>query len=130
MIRRHPSRSRLAAWIAGADDDAVADHLATCTRCATICEDLEAPPAEGALSQALLAVLQPPADLAPRLESSVSERLDSRVIGDYVFDLFAAGLDTGRLLLLDPPAAGDEHVEMDDSPGHTDGSGTDTGDGP
>ncbi len=130
MIRRHPSRSRLSAWLAGADDPSIDDHLATCARCASVCEDLEAPPADGALSSALLAALSPPPDLGRRLETSVAERLDSRVIGDYVFDLFAAGFDTSRLLMADPgpDPRRNEGVENNGAAGHTVDPNSDPGD--
>lgn len=102
MIRRHPSRARLAAWLAGDDDARIDEHLLTCARCASICEDLDRPATDDAVGSALLQILAPPADLGSRMVDRIDEQLQSREIADYVFDLFASGLDAGRLLLLAP----------------------------
>lgn len=97
----HPSREALRGWLDGADSG-IDDHIATCHRCASLLEELESP-AGTAVGEALATVFQAPADLSERLERRVADRLDSRIIIEVVADLFGAGLETSRLLLMEEP---------------------------
>jgi len=99
---RHPSSKVLRAWLDGARPD-LDDHLATCNRCATTLEELDAPPSFP-LAAALAEVYQSPADLSERLARRVSDRLDSQVMLGVVSDLFGAGLETSVLLLTEEPS--------------------------
>lgn len=99
---RHPSRRTLRDWLHGESDPKVDAHLATCQRCASVLEDIDAP-GNLAIGDALAAVLAPPDDLSDRLERRVTARLDSRVMFDVVTDLFSAGFETSRLLLMEEP---------------------------
>ncbi len=98
---RHPSSKVLRAWLDGARPD-LDDHLATCHRCATALEELEAPPPVP-LAAALAEVYESPTDLSERLERRVTDRLDSQVMFDVVSDLFGAGMETSVLLLTEEP---------------------------
>lgn len=98
---RHPSAKVLRAWLDGARPD-LDDHLATCHRCATALEELDAPPSVP-LAAALAAVYESPTDLSERLERRVNDRLDSQVMFDVVSDLFGAGMETSVLLLTEEP---------------------------
>ncbi len=104
MKLRHPSKAVLRDWLTGeieADTtDNVERHLDTCARCAATLEALE-PAAETPLGNALAIVLAPPSDLAQRLEEGVTARLSSRQMMEVVADLFGAGLETTRLLLIE-----------------------------
>ncbi len=109
----HPSRETLRAWLHGEDGDAKLDaHIAICRRCATTLEGLDAdldsedadgaePERSDALAGALSAALAPPVDLSTRLEARVTQRLDSRVMFGVLSDLFAAGVETSRMLILE-----------------------------
>lgn len=110
-LRRHPSRAKLRAWLTGADLDSagiddpelawIDEHLSTCDRCASVLENLEEPETSGAISAALTTVLAPPDAFGDRLELAVSERISSRDVAGYIADVFGAGLETTRLLLVD-----------------------------
>lgn len=108
----HPSRRALQAWLQGDSDDAKLDaHVAVCQRCAATLERLADEDAEGGaddLAGALAVVLAPPADLPTRLEERVTQRLDSRVMFGVLSDLFAAGVETSRLLILEEPVDPEE----------------------
>lgn len=102
----HPSRSALQAWLRGeVDDDAKLDaHVAVCKRCANTLERLDSEQegeSANSLAEALALALAPPDDLSSRLAHSVSQRLDSRVMFDVLTDLFGAGVETSRMLLLE-----------------------------
>ncbi len=101
MMRRHPSKKRLRDWLGGTEES-LDDHLATCERCAVTLEEMEAADTDGSLRTALSEVLQPPADLLPRLEQNVATRLDSRKMFGFMADMFGAGFETARLLATDP----------------------------
>jgi len=103
VIRRHPNRRALRAWLAGEPSDGLDTHLASCRRCAGILEELDAEGDPTAIGDALALVLAPPSDLSARLERRVTARLDSRVMFDVVSDLFGAGVETTRLLLTEDP---------------------------
>lgn len=103
MIRRHPSKRALREWL-GADATADADvdrHVSTCVRCSNDLEALASADTDSRLRDALLAVLDPPDDLVPRVEAGVVARLESRKMLGYLTDLFGAGWETTRLLLTD-----------------------------
>lgn len=100
MIRRHPRNEELHAWLAGAVDHEVEEHLRTCQHCAGVLEDLDAAEALE-LGDALAAALAPPEDLIERLVAGVNARLSSRQIMGVVADLFGAGIETTRLLLIE-----------------------------
>lgn len=116
MIRRHPRTAALEAWLAGTSHDADVDaHLAHCQRCANLLEELEggadtpAPlgftsaPSPIDVGQALAEALAPPADLTERLVARVNAKLSSRQVMGVVADLFGAGIETTRLLLIEDP---------------------------
>ncbi len=110
MFFRHPSKRALREWLDNAElrtpeeeaDSSIDTHLDTCHRCAAVLDDM----AEGAqptLNDALAAFYSAPPDLSDRLERRVTERLDSRVVLDVVSDLFGAGIETSKLLLMEEP---------------------------
>ncbi len=119
MKLRHPSKALLQSWLTGEIEphttDTVERHLDTCARCAATLEALEPTPetplgpealgpealGPDALGNALAIVLAPPVDLALRLEEAVTARLSSRQMMEVVADLFGAGLETTRLLLIE-----------------------------
>ena len=98
----HPSRKALQGWLNGEPDaDAKLDrHIATCRRCANTIEQLDASD-ESNIAEALAQVLQPPSDLSQRLEERVAARLDSRVMLGVLSDLFGAGIETSRMLIME-----------------------------
>lgn len=100
MSLRHPSKQSLSDWLAGTSDPHVDDHVATCQRCATTLEELDTSP-DPAIGDALAEILAPPADLTRRLEEGVTARLSSRQVIDIVAELFGAGFETTRLLLIE-----------------------------
>lgn len=107
----HPSRRALQAWLHGDADDAKLDaHVAVCQRCANTLEQLadDADHDPGDLARALALALEPPVDLPVRLEDRVTKRLDSRVMFGVLSDLFAAGIETSRMLILEDPADPEE----------------------
>ncbi len=98
----HPNQRRLRAWLNGESDPSLDAHLATCQRCASALEGLDTPD-DLAIGDALAAVLAPPDDLSDRLERKVAAQLDSKVMFGVVTDLFGAGIETSRLLLMEEP---------------------------
>ena len=105
MFFRHPSKRALREWLEQETHDpesAIDEHLDDCHRCAAILDEL-AEAEEEDLSTALAAFYTPPPDLSDRLERRVVERLDSRVLLDVVSDLFGAGIETSKLLLMEEP---------------------------
>ncbi len=111
MRLRHPSTEDLQHWLADDTDDAadgLTAHVDNCERCATIMEELAAEAAEEAatsertdLGEALSEVLAPPPDYTDRLIVAVNDQLSSRQVFGLVADLFAAGLETSRMLLVE-----------------------------
>jgi predicted anti-sigma-YlaC factor YlaD len=102
MFFRHPSKRALQEWLDHGESATIDEHLADCQRCASVLEQI-ATEEEPALRDALTFALAPPDDFAERLEQKVSARLDSRVMLGVVSDLFGAGLETSKLLLLEEP---------------------------
>lgn len=109
MILRHPSKSALQAWltaepaagaVTGAGVAAIDRHLDVCPRCAAALEALE-PAQETRIGEALKVVLAPPDDLAQRLERGVTAKLSSRQMMEVVADLFGAGFEATRLMLIE-----------------------------
>lgn len=98
---RHPTRATLQEWLDGADNG-IDDHVARCNRCATTLEELDSP-AGPTLTEALAAVYEPPQGLSSRLERRVTHRIDSMVLMDVLTDLFGAGVETSKLLLMEEP---------------------------
>ncbi len=105
----HPSRKALQAWLNGeADGDAKLDaHIATCTRCANTLENLDAD-RNDRIAEALALVLEPPSNLSERLQERVAARLDSRVMLGVLSDLFGAGIETSRMLIMEETGEDDE----------------------
>ncbi len=110
MFFRHPSKRALREWLERAtapdekaeDSSSIDAHLDTCHRCAAILDDL-ADGDQPRLNDALATFYRSPPDLSDRLERRVAERIDSRVVLDVVSDLFGAGIDTSKLLLMEEP---------------------------
>jgi len=105
----HPSRRALQSWLNSetTDEPKLDDHVAVCQKCANTIERLDAN-GDRDIATALALVLQPPEDLSTRLEKGVSARLDSRVMFGVLSDMFAAGLETSRMLILDENGVDDE----------------------
>ena len=105
MRLRHPSRERLAEWLNGepADTEDLDAHIDTCQRCSTVIEALAGQTEVPSLSVALSRVLSAPADLPQRLEERVAAKLSSREVVGLMAELFGAGLETGRLLIVESP---------------------------
>jgi len=83
--------------------DVVMDEFVDdCHRCAAVLDEMSEAQ-EKDLGAALAAFYSPPPDLSDRLERRVAERLDSRVVLDVVSDLFGAGIETSKLLLMEEP---------------------------
>lgn len=110
-FRRHPSKRALRDWLAGEVDEHVDEHVSQCERCSTDLEALATADTGSDLRNALLAVLDPAPDLAPRVEAGVVARLEAREVFGYFADVFGAGWETTRLLVLDEP-----EQPRDDSP--------------
>ncbi len=105
MVLRHPSKKALREWLAGEHGAELDAHLGSCQRCAGVLETIDdADTGTLAIGDALAAVFTAPADLSDRLERKVAARLDSRAVFDVVTDLFGAGIETGKILLIDEPA--------------------------
>lgn len=107
MIRRHPSKRALRSWLGGDVDADVDRHVSTCVRCSNDLEALASADTDSSLRDALLAVLDPPEDLVPRIEARVAAQLESRAVLGYVVDVFGAAWETTQLLLTDEPGSDD-----------------------
>lgn len=108
MRLRHPSRERLTSWLnaADGDDPEVDAHVSTCHRCATVLEAIAEDVEELPVGEALTRVLTTPAGLGDRLERGVLARLSSRELMGLMAEMFGAGVETSRLLIVDPPPRG------------------------
>lgn len=102
MFFRHPSKRALQEWLDHGESATIDDHLAECQRCASVLEQLAAEE-DPSLNDALAFAFATPEDFSERLEQKVTARLDSRVMLGVVSDLFGAGLETSKLLLLEDP---------------------------
>jgi anti-sigma factor RsiW len=100
MTLRHPSRRALQDWLAGTAASDIARHLSTCQRCAATLEQLDST-AGLAGGGAPATPTAPPSRLAERLDDRAAARLPSRQILDVVAGIFAAGIETTRLLLIE-----------------------------
>lgn len=105
MRFRHPSMVDLRQWLAsdgGEPDDTITEHIDSCSRCASLLEELESQDEPNPnLGEALSAALAPPTDLTDRLMEAVSNQLSSRQMLGVVADIFGAGLQTSRMLLVE-----------------------------
>ncbi len=101
MMIGHPGKRQLRAWLHGESTDRLDEHLSSCERCASVIENMEEPRTDGLIAETLHKILEPPGDLADRIEVRVAERLDSRQVVGYMAEMFGAGLETSKLLLTD-----------------------------
>jgi hypothetical protein len=97
----------LGAWLNGAigDDPQLESHIDNCDRCSSVIEAIAEADRSEPLAMALAQVLAPPHDLPARLEAQVSQQLSGRELVGLMAELFGAGLETSRLLIVDPPPA-------------------------
>ncbi len=95
----HPSRKRLAAWLAG-DRPELDDHLGTCERCANRLEEMAS--VGPSIGDALRQALAPPAGLAPRLASGIAHKMQTRQDLQTVADLMGLPVHVARALSEDP----------------------------
>jgi hypothetical protein len=104
MRFRHPSKDQLSTWLNGltGDDPKLDAHIDGCDRCASVIEALGESSASEPLVFALAQVLAAPRDLPDRLETQVSERLSGRELVGLMAEMFGAGVETSRLLIVDP----------------------------
>lgn len=109
MRFRHPSKERLRAWLtgAGADDQQLEDHIDGCERCASVIEAIADSSVSEPLVLALAQVLAAPRDLPVRLEQRVAQRLSGRELVGLMAEMFGAGVETSRMLIVDPPTDSD-----------------------
>ena len=105
MRFRHPSKERLRDWLfsADGDDPKLAEHIDDCERCSAVILALGDAEGEASVAAALSQVLAAPPDLPLRLEAQVSERISGREFLGLMAELFGAGVETSRLLIVDPP---------------------------
>jgi hypothetical protein len=105
MRFRHPSKDKLRKWLSGAngDDPNLDAHIDTCDRCSSVIEALAESRTDESLADALAQVLAAPQGLPDRLEAQVSERLSGREVVGLMAEMFGAGVETSRLLIVDPP---------------------------
>lgn len=96
----HPPRRRLLAWLEG-DEPELDDHLATCARCADRLEAGAVP--VGPVADALLAILAPPADLAPRLRAGIASRMQARADLAMLAQMMGVPAETLALMADAPP---------------------------
>lgn len=92
----HPSRRRLADWLAGEDHE-LDRHLARCEYCADRLES-QIEISDAAIQEALEYVLSVPQELPERLQAEVEDRMDNR--GDLllVTEFFGLPLRTARAM--------------------------------
>lgn len=72
----HPSRSKLASWIEGAQPHLDA-HVEECLRCASKIEEIDSG-SESSLGLALAQILAPPRNLSTQLTSQIEHKIESR----------------------------------------------------
>ncbi|MGI9610888.1 MAG: hypothetical protein ACR2NL_11415 [Acidimicrobiia bacterium] len=106
MRFRHPSKEQLREWLtdAHADDPKLEEHIDGCDRCSSVIEALGESTASEPLVLALTQVLAAPSDLPDRLEAQVTQRLSGRELVGLMAEMFGAGVETGRMLIVDPPS--------------------------
>lgn len=105
MKFRHPSKDRLRAWLTGADpnDAELEAHIDDCERCSSVIEAMGDVEISEPLVFALAQVLAAPQNLPDRLETRVSAKLGGRELVGLMAEMFGAGMETSRLLIVDPP---------------------------
>ena len=104
MVLKHPSKKALQEWLSGHHGAELDAHIGSCQRCAGVLEGMDdTDPGSLAIADALAAVYAAPVGLSDRLQKKVAARLDSRVVIDVVADLFGAGFETSKLILVDDP---------------------------
>ncbi|MFN3257488.1 MAG: hypothetical protein ACE37B_17525 [Ilumatobacter sp.] len=109
----HPKRALLVAWLEGAPDvdDAIAEHVGHCTKCAGRLSELadadgrEGGGDEDALADALREIYAPPPDLTQRVMNKIDERERADRELSLFLGLFSIGKDAAELFL---PPDGDE----------------------
>lgn len=106
MSLRHPGKNALSNWLSDGDDLDVERHVENCQRCADALEELDTAE-DTTIGSALAEALSPPDDLTERLVAGVNARLSSRQVMSVVADLFGAGLETTRMLIIEEP--NDDH---------------------
>ncbi len=106
MKFRHPSKEQLRDWLfsADGDDPKLEEHIDDCSRCSAVIIALGEAEGEDSVAAALSQVLAAPPDLPVRLEAQVSQRISGREFLGLMAELFGAGVETSRLLIVDPPA--------------------------
>lgn len=92
----HPSRARLTRWLATGEPPELHAHLDRCSRCATRLEELAQP--VPALRDALVATLETPPDLGPRLGRRLDAALRERAQLALLGELLGIPWQTARLL--------------------------------
>lgn len=105
-MARHLSTKQLTSWLNGETDDADhIEHLDSCARCANKVEELNLNNVEAISPEfkpALMAVLQPPADLHVRISARIAERLQDRDDASLFGSLIGLPVDTTKLLTSRP----------------------------
>ena len=104
MMLRHPSRAVLRDWLTGESEPETTDTSTVTSTPANAAPPPWKPwsrPPRAPIGDALAIVLAPPGDLAQRLQEGVTAKLSSRQMMEVVADLFGAGIETTRLLLIE-----------------------------
>ncbi len=102
----HPSKKRLAAWLANGDSS-LDTHISTCERCATKLEDISEP--SQPLGEALRAMLAPPEDLYPRLRVGIAAKMSTREDLQLLAELMGLPFHAAKTLTAhDPPRRNQE----------------------
>jgi hypothetical protein len=94
----HPSRARLTAWLETGGPDKVDQHVENCDRCAAKLEAIETP--GPTLAFALREVLEPPANLAERMNLHVEAALRRREEFMLLAGLLGIPFETARIVMM------------------------------
>jgi len=92
----HPPARKLALWLDGEDDARVDAHVASCERCATKIENIDA--SEVSLRDQLLHLLQPPSELDERLRRPIDTRMRGREDLSLISELFGLPIRAARVM--------------------------------
>lgn len=107
-MARHLSTNQLTSWLNGDTDQAKLDeHLNTCDQCADKIEQLNldnVEPISAEFKPALMAVLQPPADLHERISARIADRLQDRDDASLFGSLLGLPVQTTKLITAPKPA--------------------------